>query len=168
MLVLLFSFVYWANLKSASYQWMDTGKSKVFFNNIIRNVPINVSTERLKWCPMLRKAPYVKQCLYVLSAIYTRFGLLIGPNDVVCYDVTLYSAFKRSVNTLIDSILKQRTELNWIANYWLQPWKLSLGLGGSSNINAEVWKGRSSTARAPVWYEERASNRQTGSGSHAR
>ena len=57
---------------------------------------INVSTERLKWRPMLRQMweSKLRQTLHVCVDSDTKiFSFLIGPNDVVRYDVTKFPAF---------------------------------------------------------------------------
>ena len=97
------------------------GKIKGIFNNIIRHVPIKRIDRTLE---MMSDAPEstLRQTMLVRITSDTH---KIQSSDwskrrYMCYDVTLYSAFcrsiglyfKRSVNTLIDRILKQRTELN--------------------------------------------------------
>jgi len=49
-----------------------------------------LSTECLTWLLMLqqmRKVCYLKHYKYLLPAIHNRFSFLIGPNDVVCFDL---------------------------------------------------------------------------------
>ena len=65
------------------------------------------------------KEHYVKHCKFALPVIFKRYSLLIGPNAVKRYGVTVIPAFlsgigrhfKRSVDTLIDECLVYTVQL---------------------------------------------------------
>ena len=85
---------------------MYTVKSKVFFNNIIRHVPIKRIDRTLK---MMSEAPEstLRQTMLVRVTSDTH-KILIGPNDVMCVMTLRYIPPFVDASDFISSVLSIR------------------------------------------------------------
>jgi len=101
---------------------------------------INISTECLKWHPMLQQMHEstlkVKPCMCAKPAIHNRLSLLIGGNDIVRIAVMCFPAFCQSMEHHIKRSVVSVTNLCPIIGIWID---LTKYMAMCSNVSNSLW-----------------------------